>query len=469
MVLAIGTTWITLLSLLAHSHVQGSGIEQPQASKQQEVGATTLQPGPSAQPAPLISAQQRSIDLAEALAQAESANFDARQAGVQSRIAAGEAVEARLGWIPSLTASSGIGRTDGQVQGSFGDFREVDFRSAAPLARLSLELNPVQTWFGVEAASRRSEGAAEFERAVRRLVLVRVAELYFELVRERASVDVSRLAVEDARDLLRISEVLLRQGMGRGDDAERARVELASTQQRLLDAERRFHRASINLATALNLDPQTTLVPATRGVDEVTLVRPDQDLEEILRQAVATRPELAAARRRLEEQRSERRAVIAGLASPTIEAFYQQGATGENYGDLNQLTRYGVTASWTLSPSGLRRVETAADRSAAATLALDQAEQEIRAEATAAFDDLRLFAAQVEHARQARAAAETALRISQVRFRNGTSLAIEVLQAEQALEQARAAEVATIADYNQAQVRLRAQIGPVTPADLSGR
>jgi len=35
--------------------------------------------------------------------------------------------------------------------------------------------------------------------------------------------------------------------------------------------------------------------------------------------------------------------------------------------------------------------------------------------------------------------------------------------------EARLAEVGALADYNQAQVRLRAQLGPIGPAELSGR
>lgn len=74
----------------------------------------------------------------------------------------------------------------------------------------------------------------------------------------------------------------------------------------------------------------------------------------------------------------------------------------------------------------------------------------------------------LERAREARQAAESALRISQVRYRNGTSPAIETLLAEQQLDQARLSEVAAVTEYNVAQVRLRTQLGPVAPGDLSG-
>ncbi len=415
---------------------------------------------------PAIGVASRTITLPEALELAGRDNLDARRAVARTQVARGEASEARLAWIPALSASAGIGRTDGQVQGSFGDFREVDFDTVAPFGRLSFGLNPGQTALGSAASARRAESVEAQERAVRRLVLVRTAQLYHELVRERASVVVSHRAVQDTGDLLSIAEVLVRQGMGRGDDLERARAELAGAEQRLLAAERRFHRASINLATALDLDPSVMLVPGEEA-REARLVPREEKLDSIQRRALESRPEIAAARRLVEARRAERGGGIARLASPTIEAFYQAGATGEQYGELDGLTRSGVSATWTFSASGLRRVRTVSAQVEEASLALEQAEEAVRADVAAAWADLRAAEASIGKAREAREAAEAALRISQVRFRNGTSLAIEVLQAQQALEQARLSEVTAVAGYNQAQVELRAQMGPVSPADLA--
>lgn len=410
---------------------------------------------------------RRPIDLVEVLSLAGRQSLEGRRANARTRIAAGEAAEARLAWIPELTAAAGIGRTEGQVQGSFGDFRDVDFRTAAPFGRLTFGLNPAEAWFGSSSAGRRAGSVRAQEEAVRRLVLVRAAELYYELLGEKAGVEISRLAVQDARDLLRIAEVLLRQGLGRGDDAERARAEAANAEQRLLQAERRFRRASINLAAALDLDPSAVLDPREDKVQDRTLVAPDTDPGLLAERALGARPEIAAAREALEAVRSDRAGDIARLASPRVEAFYQEGTTGERYSDLSELRRYGVSATWTLSLGGLRQVRTSTVRTEEAALALRKAEQEVRADVAAALIDARTAAARTGKARAAREAAEAALRISQVRFRNGAALAIEVLQAEQALEQARLSEIDALVDYNLAQVRLRSQVGPLAPADLA--
>lgn len=448
-----------LLLLAGPVPASAESAEALQAASEDPESATPLDPSGEE--------TRRPIDLPEALALAEGQSLEGRRAGARTRIAEGEAAEARLAWIPELTASAGIGRTDGQVQGSFGDFRDVDFRAAAPFGRLSLGLNPGEAWLGASAAGRRAGSAHAQEEAVRRLVLVRAAELYYELLEENAGVEISRLAVQDAHDLLRITEVLLRQGLGRGDDAERARVELASAEQRLLQAERRFRRASINLAAALDLDPSVVLIPREESIEERTLVSPDDDPGSLIERARAWRPEIAAAREALEAVRSERAGAIARLAAPRLEVFYQEGATGERYSDLAELRRYGVSATWTLSVGGMRGIRTFSERTEDAGLALRQAEQDVRADVEGALIDTRAAAARTLKVREALEAARSALRISQVRFRNGAALAIEVLQAEQVLEQARLSEVEALVDYNQAQVRLRSQVGPLAPADLA--
>ncbi|MBI1872406.1 MAG: TolC family protein [Acidobacteria bacterium] len=414
-----------------------------------------------------LAARDRPISLREALSLAERQNLEGRRAAARTGIAQQQLRESRFAWIPALAGSVGFGQTTGRVQGSFGDLSDVAFSSVAPFSRVAFGLNPASTWFENAAASHRAVGAEADEQGVRRLVLVRVSELYHALAREQATVIVARDAVQNAQDLGRITDVLLRQGVGRGDDAERARTELASTEQRLIEAERRRQLASIDLAAALDLDPLQTLVPADDLATSVAMMQPEEAPAALVGQALGARPEIIAARQQLEARRRDRSAAVGRVAGPTVEAFYQEGLTGDRVGDLAPLRRSGVAVTWNISASGVQRVHTTAQLIEEASLALAQAEQSVRVDVAGAWTNLQAALARLDRARQARRSADATLRISQVRFRNGTSLALEVLQAQQALESVRLAEVAAFTDVAQAQVRLRAELGPVSPADLS--
>ncbi|MBI3491687.1 MAG: TolC family protein [Acidobacteria bacterium] len=443
----------------------------PAAAQQPVSARMPITPREQQRPAWLagVAARERPLTLRDALDLADRQNLDDRRAGVRSGIARQEVRESKRAWIPALVGSAGAAQTTGLVQGSFGDLKDVDYTSVAPFTRFGLGLNPAETWFGKAAAVFRAAGAQSDEQAVRRLVLLSVSQLYHQLAREQSSVTVTGEAVQNAQDLVRITDVLLRQGTGRGDDFERARTELANTELRLIEAERRRQIASIDLASALDLDPLEMLVPVDDVAATVDAATPVPDVALLVQQALDRRPEIAAARRQLDARRAERSAAVGRVAAPTLEAFYQEGLNGDRVADVASLRRYGVGATWTVSATGVERVRTAAQRIDDASLAVAQAEQGVRADVVSAWTDVQAAIARLDRARQARSAAEATLRISQVRFRNGTSLAIEVLQAQQTLESVRLAEVAAAVDADQAKVRLRAQLGPITPADIAAR
>ena len=65
-------------------------------------------------------------------------------------------------------------------------------------------------------------------------------------------------------------------------------------------------------------------------------------------------------------------------------------------------------------------------------------------------------------------AADAALRLAQANLRAGTTLALDVMQASDALDQARLRYADAVVRYNQSQVNLLAALGVVDAARLSG-
>ena len=63
-------------------------------------------------------------------------------------------------------------------------------------------------------------------------------------------------------------------------------------------------------------------------------------------------------------------------------------------------------------------------------------------------------------------AAEATAELSQVRFRSGVGISLEVLGAENTLTEARTTLVAAIIGYDASQVRLLRSLGAVSPAAL---
>jgi outer membrane protein TolC len=65
-------------------------------------------------------------------------------------------------------------------------------------------------------------------------------------------------------------------------------------------------------------------------------------------------------------------------------------------------------------------------------------------------------------------AAEESLKLSQVRFKRGLGLAIEVIQAEDSLADARLNHIKTIVGYHKAQARLLNELGEISIDSMVG-
>lgn len=142
----------------------------------------------------------------------------------------------------------------------------------------------------------------------------------------------------------------------------------------------------------------------------------DVNLDVVMDQSVYVRTSIE----QLEARRRDRSAAMGRVAAPSVEAFYQEGLTGDRVGDVAPLRRSGVAVTWNISASGVERIQSAVERIEEASLALAQAEQGVRADVMGAWTNLQAALARLDRARQARTSADATLRISQVRFRNGT-------------------------------------------------
>jgi outer membrane protein TolC len=92
--------------------------------------------------------------------------------------------------------------------------------------------------------------------------------------------------------------------------------------------------------------------------------------------------------------------------------------------------------------------------------------ERIRADVVKTHDEVLSAEEKIAPARQELESAEESLKLSQVRFKRGLGLAVEVIQAEDALAMARLNYIRSIINYNKAQVRLLNAIGEITVEKL---
>lgn len=415
------------------------------------------------------------VDLPTVVRVATARNLDVQQARQHV-----EAQRARLqsvaGWLlPTLSPALLHEQVDGTVRATQGNLVDVAFQTVQPHLLAQWFLNPGKVIYEIVAARKRMVASQYFERSTQLTTLHRAAVQYYDLVLAQSHVAASRQAVVEVRELLRITQSRLDAGTALPGDELRAKAELAAREQDMLLAMRSFHDASISLAVTLDLDPTVTLAPSASEIAQMTFVRSDTTVEELLAIAVQRRDDLAAVRTLMDAASAETSAAWWKALGPQLGAGYQFGgiaghaddvaAVGGNRSGLHDQSRFTAGASLSLDFATLGQAAFASVAEQQALLDATQKLLAIRAQVVRADQDRRLLTELMSHARDQLGAAEEALRLAKANLQAGAMTLLDVLHDESSLAKARLRFAETVVKYDQAQLDLLAAVG-VLDADL---
>jgi outer membrane protein TolC len=467
------------------------------------------------------------IDLETALTRVLEDNIDlalarANEAAAQSRVSGGKSA-----FFPELEADAGFSFVDGTVQGSFGDFRDINARGHHVGVGIVYGVN-IGEQVKELAALRKDLDATVFESlAVEQRLILRVVELYENLVLSKAGVNIARQLVADAESFEHIARVRAQAGVGLGADVARAEANVANTGGQLEEAREVWRQTSIRLATVLRKDPAVLLDPKDAELTEwrVAETQGNQTLEA----AVENRPDIEAARRGAQAASDRVQAARWDLFGPTltaeaglsgvggrgerpvrdrlenlsdaiggfargannwqmvfaedsttpistpagsmVETFYDYRDLFRESGqrvDLQSRTNFTVGLAWSLSFKKRDRLREQRVRREIAQLEVERLEDRAAGELRAAQSAMDSSSRRIEFALDELQAAETNHRIAQARFREGTAIALEVLDAQQVIAQARLNLARHVVDFNLAQARLLAAAGSINTGDFRG-
>ncbi len=452
-----------------------------------------------------------SIDLATVIDVARAENFDILLARQQVEASKGAFQSAVGSAFPVIAPTALFEWVDGTVRATEGNLVGVGFNTFQPSIVIDWVINPGRVIYQIIAAKKRMHATEHREKAVIMDTLRTSVVQYYDLILAQAQVEAVRQSVNEAAELLRITQV--RAGIGTGVPADELRAEarLAERKQDLAKALNAFYRASVALTLTLHLDATVTLVPRAEQVAPTRLVRTDLDINDLLELAVQFRPDLESIRTLAEAAADEHGAtwwsalglnfnigyqyggitgnannVVAGRSLPSnliVNPFSGSGSFSANplaNGAIKEgilgLSRRSASrrdqtfsfkdqqrasgrAGWRLSASmfGDMKLASAAERQAAlrAERQLDQVRAEVVVAAQASDTNSELIGL----ANQQVVAAAEALRLTQANLQAGTMTTLDVLQAQDAASQARLRYAEAVVRYNQSEVDLLASLG----------
>jgi outer membrane protein len=368
--------------------------------------------------------------------------------------------QTRIAWLNARAAEAGVG----SAQSAF--YPEVDLDAGLTRARTaassgastatvfgpSLTLNYLLFDFGgrsaeVEAA-RQTLIAADFlhNQAIQDVIL-RVQQAYYSYLDAKALLAAQDATIKERQTELDAAEARHNAGVATIADVLQARTALSQAQ-----LTRETFAGSVStfegqIATAMGL-PAATRFEFGDLPSQIPATEVSNAVESLIGQAVQQRPDLAAAR----AQAQGAQARVTEVRSSYLPSLAATSSLGETFfGTSSHVTPYsaGLAVRWPVF-TGFRNVYDVRQAQAEAEVARESArntEQQVMLQVWTSYYSMQTAAQRLSTSRDLLASAQQSADVAQSRYRAGVGSILDVLTAEAALENARAQEVQSRADW----------------------
>ncbi len=421
---------------------------------------------------------RRPLPLAEVLASARANNTDV--AVLEERLAQADALSsrARAALLPSLNANAAFTLNGNEAVLPFADPTAgytqqprpdggVDLIPNRTLlitiqprtqfsagAQLAVPLVVVPAWLGIKNAQQSREAVAKDVERARQALFSGIAQTYLQAVSAQRLVTLARTLVETTTAQERIAQVRFQAGAAPKIAALRTSVDLARARQQLRQAENGYATTRLVLRQLAGLTEDFDVVPPE------AVAPPPGEVDALVAQALATRPDLAASRMQVD---IAQRAVSATKWewAPTIAAVGSAqwasvaGLTGQQANWLAQ-----VTASFSLfDGSRLARLREGRSRVRQASAASEGLRRLVEREVRTAALNLETAQANLGQAREQERLAVESASLVDAQFRAGAATYLDVVDANTARFSAGVATVSEELNVQTATLRLLEAMG----------
>ena len=386
-----------------------------------------------------------------------------RGAEEEVNMAVAQARMARAATLPTLSATATLSGGQGGVYGTPAPVMPTNLtiapRGAFFGGNLSL-MFPLYTGGRLQALVRKAQAMQRASGAelgvLQRDLALEVKTTYRQVLLAQAVTGIFEDLNATAQERLRIDRISFEAGRIPKLYVLRDEAEAADAGQNLLNAQRDVDVSLIMLKTAMGLS-QASQITLSEQLGYEPFPR---SKEELLAQAVRQRPELQAAASRIAGAREDI-AAARGAFLPQVSLAAMGDTMRERGMPWSTGVAAGVVVGIPLLDGGMRRAQVSEAR--AGERRAEQERERVALQVTqdveTAFVSLRAAEKGIKTAEAALAAAEENYRVAQLRYTEGRSINVEVLDALTAYTRARTNHVQALFDYNVARDRLQRAAG----------
>ena len=309
-----------------------------------------------------------------------------------------------------------------------------------------------------ERAARQALKSAEYSyKDARDLVVLAVGYTYLQAIADEARIETAEAQVRTAQALFDQATDRVNAGTSPDIDALRAKVELQTRQQQLIQAKNNFAIQKLTVARVIGLAPgqefEFTDKSPYQPFDGITV-------DEALKRAYATRSDYQAAMTDVHTAEFSRKAAVAGYF-PSLSFTADYGLGGTHPSTARQVFDVRGTLTIPIFQGGSvhgdvlqadARLEQSRER-------LENLRAQIDSDVRTALLNLQSSADQVNVARSNIDLAEQTLTQSRDRFGAGVTDTVEVVQSQEAVASAHEQYISSLYSYNFAKISLARALG----------
>ncbi len=424
---------------LAASVASLDAAELPLVGPMAPVEAIKREPAAPAEPKSPSVPEKLTLD--QSLRFALENNYSIRQARERLREQEGLIVEVRADALPNVTASGNYTRDDKDFVAPGSSRGYQDWTVGIYVRQLIYSGGGVRS--ALDAAKTTREAASLEIQAVVDSVLLEVRTRFADVLLARERIEVQEQSVNLLREQLQTVKNRFEAGSVSQFEVLTAEVALANAQPALINARNSFRIAIDELRQVLGyrggFGADLQKVPEFDG--ELGYQPANYELESALAAAKSKRPELL----RLEQIEKARESGVTVARSGYLPQLYVTGgyegrklSSSSSFSDTQDGWTAGVTGSWAIFDGARTRGRVAQARAQLNQARLSVSEQTlaIEVEVRRALSSLQEAAELAEAAAKVVDQATEALRLADVRYRNGAATQLDVLQARVALTEA---------------------------------
>ena len=294
-------------------------------------------------------------------------------------------------------------------------------------------------------------------------VKLQTTQAYYQLLEYRNLIEVNQEAVDTLQEHLNNVNAQYRVGTVAKSDVLASEVQLANSQQSLVNAQNNYDVAMATLNNIIGL-PSDTLLNVK---DSLQYTPYDLNLDDCTVYALDNRPDGIVADYEVEQAKESVEMAKAGYR-PDVSAALTKTIAGDNEFDHDRAEQWtaGFTASWNIFDNGVTQssIETAKAALRAKEEAAAASKEQIQLDVRQQYLSLLAAEKNIHTTSKAVEQAEEDYKIAQVRYSAGVDTNLAVMDAQEKLTSARTNYYTALYNYNTSKAALDKAMG--IPVDI---